>query len=108
MNTQNLTKQQTKILRFIYHGNKKISNIMKKFKLDETKFRLVMSENNMFDYYFIPDDTVSFEHQIINITQQGISYIDAQNQDRFRFLFPNTLSIIALIISAISLIVSLS
>ncbi|CDE43801.1 unknown [Clostridium sp. CAG:411] len=103
-----LSKKQTNILRYIYFEGKTVSQIMEKFHLNQKKLKLVMSSNNMEDYYYSKqDNTVPFEQKVLNITLEGISYVDAKNQSRFRFCLPNVLSTIALIISVIALIVSI-
>ena len=101
-----LSKKQTNILRYIYFEGKTVSQIMEKFHLNQKKLKLVMSSNNMEDYSK-QDNTVPFEQKVLNITLEGISYVDAKNQSRFRFCLPNVLSTIALIISVIALIVSI-
>ena len=46
-----LSKKQTNILRYIYFEGKTVSQIMEKFHLNQKKLKLVMSSNNMEDYY---------------------------------------------------------
>lgn len=96
-----LSKKQIKFLKDL-HKNKSLSTNLSKSDIKELiKLELIKYDN------FEQSHELNIP-MLYSLTDKGIRYIYFVNKDIFRFTFPVALSLIALIISIISLYLQLS
>lgn len=98
-----MTNKQYRLLKYIYKKPRNASWIKNKFHLSDSSFNMLIKGDDDFYQYYLPELKEDSD-DIMHINNLGISYVDMRRGDSIRFWIPTSLSVIAIVLSIISLV----
>jgi len=97
-----MTNLQNRILGYVYKKPCTIADIQSKFKLSYEAFSRLTGKP--FNTYTIIDSNADYDAQMVSASITGEDYIQNLRRERRRFLFPNIISIAAILTAIVSII----